>query len=197
MPTHVKPLYIVSYYTPTYRLHAERLEASCHRFDLETEIVSIPSLGSWEANCCFKPTFLKHMLEKRKRPIMWVDSDGEFVKSPGFTCEKDYSAFIHEDLAEDHPSKLMSSTLIFNPTPATFALLDAWIEECATHKLKLWDQAALRNVRHLAENDPLPQSYVAFFDRENHDPHIIHHQASRLQKKILQGEVAELKLQSE
>ena len=56
---------IVSYYTAGtgYEVEVQNLIASCRKLDLQADIVPIPSRGSWDKNCCYKPEFLLEKLQ--------------------------------------------------------------------------------------------------------------------------------------
>lgn len=186
---------IVSYYTK--KTHYEREVAglidSCEKFSLEYDIVGIDCRGSWETNCSYKPRFLITMLEKHQRPIIWIDIDAIVAQKPllfeTLTC--DIATTVNFDLPDDHPSKVLSGTIFINNTSPARALLKSWAEKVAGEE---WDQVALRKA--LAETTcaftPLPQEYTAIKGRNTKDPVIVHYQASRHYKKLINKEVLPL-----
>ncbi len=193
---------VVSYYTKgtPYEKEATDLVASCLKFHLDHEILPVPNLGSWSANCCYKPQFLLDQLDKHNRPLIWTDVDSTFVQAPLFfeTCTSDLAIKINHALPNDAKSKILTGTFFINNTLTARNLLRFWKEECEI-ALKdnslLFDQAVLAKV--LFEKIPeihiteLPPSYIHI---EGHPenigaPVIIHTQASRLYQKIIDGEV--------
>lgn len=198
------PLF-VSYYTldTGYEQEIKNLINSCEKLSLETDFVGIDSKGKWDQNCCYKPRFLLEMLEKHKRPIVWVDADAVILKKPLFfdSLECDIALRIYEDLPLEHPSKLITGTLFLNDTPAIKTLLELWETKCsqmlAENNKEVWDQIALKYV--LLESGagvnitPLPDPYCAIYDKKKtlkNDAVILHYQASRLFKKVVNKEVA-------
>ena len=111
---------IVSYYTKDtlYQLEVQNLIASCEKWQLDHHVEPIPSFGSWERNCAYKPFFLMEKLQQFSRPIFWVDADAVFVQEPKALeiFDLDFVARINSDLADTHPSKVMSGSLYINAT---------------------------------------------------------------------------------
>jgi hypothetical protein len=190
---------VISFYTKNtpYQLDAHHLIASCEKFGIEHYIEGIDSYGSWELNCAFKPFFIAEKLRQFERPVMWVDVDAVFVKKPKTlkVFEKDCAAYHQTDLADDHPSKVRSSTVFINHTEGGALILKAWAEECQRLLVdpqrteEFWDQMALRNV--FLSHDPkklgcLPVSYIKILghpvDAKCAHPIILHLQASRRAK---------------
>ena len=64
---------IVSYYTQNtvYQLEVQNLIASCEKWGLEHHIEPIPSFGSWERNCCYKPFFLMEKMQQFRQSYIW------------------------------------------------------------------------------------------------------------------------------
>jgi hypothetical protein len=195
---------VISFYTTEtlYQLEVQNLIASCQAFDLETSIEGMPSFGSWELNCAYKPFFIFQKLKSLQRPLLWVDADGVFVQKPSwlscFSC--DLATRIEAELPSDHASKVISSTIYVNYTDKSAHLLRLWADECQRQLLnsgrteEFWDQVALRNVLLANESKAkiasLPLTYVKIFDHP-HDQHqapepvIMHYQASRRLKKTI------------
>jgi len=185
---------IVSYYTlgTGYEKEAQNLIRSCKKLGLQTDIVGILSKGKWEENCAFKPKFLLKMLQKHKRPLVWVDADAVILKPPklfeSLSC--DIAIYINDSLPIEDPSSLLSGTIYLNYTKEAEALLKAWDEECQKDK-DMWDQAALKIA--LLQNGAnlsfftLPESYCSIYDKKN--AIIFQSQASRLLKKVINKEI--------
>ncbi|NGX51344.1 MAG: hypothetical protein K1060chlam2_01210 [Chlamydiae bacterium] len=191
---------IVSYYTKetAYEEHVKRLIASCEELGLHTSFDAIPNLGTWERNCCYKPKYILQKLTKLKRPLLWVDADAEIAEKPILFEDfpPDIALRIVEELPDDHPSKMISGTVYLNHTPAAFEILKLWDAECERllrTEENVWDQVALRNVllKSQAEIYPLPKAYYMVYDKreEGEEAFIIHYQASRTEKKVINQEV--------
>jgi hypothetical protein len=188
---------IISFYTQNtpYEAEAENLAISCQRWNLDHYIKAIPSFGSWELNCAFKPFFILGELMERKEPLLWVDCDGVFEKAPQWieSFEADLSVRCHEDLPKDHPSRIISSTVYVNHTPEAEQLLRSWAVHAKQMLLdeereeEFWDQMALcRAIQNHTDINvsPLPLAYAKIFDHPQDlirepNPVIVHYQASR------------------
>jgi len=168
---------------------------------VEYEIVGVPSQGSWELNCAYKPFFLMEMLKRLQKPLLWVDADAVFVRTPRWVgiFEADIAVRINASLSDDHDSKVASGTIFVNHTEGARKVLGAWQRETSRllcdpeRKVEFWDQISLRNVL-LKEKEakiaPLPLEYIKIFDhpldaQEIPDPVIVHYQASRRLKKLV------------
>ncbi|MCB1109591.1 MAG: hypothetical protein KDK64_01300 [Chlamydiia bacterium] len=194
---------VVCFFTPNtgYEKEVEGLIASCKKFDIPYSIDPIPHFGTWEKNCCFKPKYILKKLIDLNRPILWLDADAIIYQKPTLfeTLDADIALRIVEDLPNDHPSKMISGTLFFNPTPAAFQILQDWDQETETlfkQDPHLWDQVSLRNVllRSPAAIHPLDKRYYQVYNKIADEQTlkealIIHFQASRTLKKTLNHEV--------
>ncbi|MCB1081187.1 MAG: hypothetical protein KDK69_05130 [Chlamydiia bacterium] len=191
---------IISYYTQdtAYEIQAKRLIASCEKFKLPYSIDPIPNLGTWERNCCYKPKYILQKLTDLNKPVLWIDADAEFVQKP--TLFEDFSPDIAlrivETVPDTHPSKMISGTIYLNPTAAAFEILKAWDIECdylLQTEPHVWDQIALRNVLLTSQANiyGLPKSYYMVYDKreEGEEAFILHYQASRTEKKVINQEV--------
>src|SRR5690348_12544495 len=92
---------VVSFYTKDtyYQWEVQNLIASCEKFKVEHYVEGIPSFGSWELNCAYKPFFIHQMLQKFKRPLFWLDADAVFVRKPeglALFQEVDFSVRINQ-----------------------------------------------------------------------------------------------------
>ncbi len=188
----IKRPVIVSYYTRNtgYEKEVNRLELSIRRFGLECDIQCIDSLGSWIANVQYKPTFIAQMLEKHKRPVLYLDADAAIIEYPELL--DDYGEGV--DLALHYRSRpgrpeLLSGTIWVNHTPAGIDIIKRWINENQAYPA-MWDQRTLDAVLKRGEwkgvVDHLPAAYCCIYDtmaREVPDPVIEHYQASRRLKR--------------
>ena len=111
---------IVSYYTQNtvYQLEVQNLIASCEKWGLEHHIEPIPSFGSWERNCCYKPFFLMEKMQQFKRPLFWVDADAVFERAPQWQgiFTKDLALRLDRNLEDSHPSKVITGSVYINAT---------------------------------------------------------------------------------
>ena len=197
---------VISFYTmqTPYEEEVKNLVASCDKFGLEHKIEGVPSFGTWELNCAYKPFFIYKMVNELKRPVLWVDADGVFKKAPSLidAFESDVAVRINPACPEDDPSKVISSTIFINSTQEAALLLRAWMQESSRQILdenrteEFWDQIALRDALklpgHQAKVKSLPTSYAKIFDHPEdffffQEPVIEHYQASRRFKNLING----------
>ena len=200
---------VLSYFTrgTLYEKEAAGLRRSCEKFGLEYCIEGIEPFGKWFEHAAYKAEYLLKKIELLKRPILWVDADAEFVRYPTFfsSLSCDFSLRVFPDLPFHDPSHFLSSTVYFDYNPRVLELLSAWKEECR-HQIALcpedhevWDQMLLKDV-YAKEKEkwkftPLPDGYAAIFDRPediNEETVIIQYQASRLYKRFINNNVANL-----
>lgn len=198
---------VVSYYTEgtPYEKEAQDLKASCEKFNLEYEILPVPNLGSWSANCCHKAEFLLKKLEEHKRPLIWTDADSVFMQTPKLLleCHADVALRINDYVEINDKAKILTGTMFFNNTASSKKLLQLWKKECEkllqNSNTIVFDQVALRKVvlhyPTIVEMKRLPISYVFIVDnpedknRVHSDVVVAHYQASRINQKIIDGEL--------
>lgn len=192
---------VISFYTldTPYEEEVKYLQASCEAFEIEHEIEGVPTAGSWEVNCAFKPIFILKKMEEHKRSLLWVDADAVFVRS------LEYHPIFASDLGvriyscpDDHPSKIVSATVFINYTEPAKRVIQLWAEECLLllkeegRTQEMWDQDALRRVlfrgEHNAQFSSLPVEYSKIIghpedEKECLDPVIVQNQASRRYKR--------------
>lgn len=144
--------------------------------------------GSWEKNCQYKARVLRRDIDRTESPIVWVDADAEFMAYPHLfeTLDCDVGFYYYPRTRE-----FLSGTVFLNNTPQVRAFLDMWIAE--NDKNDRWDQVNMKNVlsqcnwlnvRHL------PVEYCKIFDNVHQqcvNPVIVHNQASRQAKRIVNG----------
>lgn len=195
---------VVSFYTQDtfYQLEVQNLIASCEKFGIAYRIEPIPSFGSWEVNCAYKPFFIHRKLQELEQPVLWVDADGVFKKKPEYLkiFSADFAVRINDDLPLEHPSRVISSTIYANYTPGADALLRRWALHCQQEinridrDVEFWDQIALRDALYSEENAAqfvsLPLPYTKISDHPGdrlavEEPVIEHYQASRRYKKLI------------
>jgi len=165
-----------------YEAEVQKLRESMEKLKLPHQIRVIYSMGTWQKNCLYKPIFIKEMLQKYSKPVLYVDADAVFHKSPELfnTLSADFAVHYFRN------AQLASGTLFFNNSVAAFNLLDAWIERNRNYP-KDRDQDNLQRVlekpgwKNRLRIHYLSAEYCKIFDLapEVKDPVIEHFQASR------------------
>lgn len=173
----------ISYCTKgAYEELSRRLKESLEKLHLSYNIKVIDTLGSWQKNCIYKATFIKEMLQKYGRPVLFVDADAIFHRYPSLIekLEVDFAVHYFKN------RQLASGTLFFNNTVPALNLVEAWISYNNEH-LTEWDQSNLQNVvdtlgwKNKVKMSYLPVEYCKIFDltKDVQSPVIEHFQASR------------------
>jgi hypothetical protein len=190
---------VIGYYTEGsgYAQEAAKLKISADRFGLESYILPVPDLGSWQKNVQFKAEFILQMLDDPRtagRPVVYVDADAEFKAYPEL-FDRTQSSFACGFL--DHQKfgrlrrpwrELIGSTLYFANNGVARGLLIGWITENKHHP-EIWDQRNLRNVLDrlgvYVNREELPETYFKIFDtmRAVENPVIEQYQKSRIYRR--------------
>ena len=130
----MKPV-ITSFYTEGtgYKQEADRLRKSLEALDdVEWFIDSVPNLGSWEKNASYKANFMRDMLDKFQRPVVWVDADAVVHSYPALFDEIEADIAAHyltwNEFGRVMEGGLRSGTLYLEPTEATNKLIKQWLE---------------------------------------------------------------------
>lgn len=157
-----------------------KLRESIEKLNLEHEIKVVDNLGSWQKNCLYKAVFIKEMLTKYSKPVLFVDADAIFHRYPDLieTLDVDFAVHYFKN------RQLASGTLYFSP--AALGLVEAWIDYNNAHPNE-WDQSNLQNVvdtlgwKNKVRMSLLPAEYCKIFDltKDVQNPVIEHFQASR------------------
>ena len=147
----VSPL-VISFYTidTPYQKEVERLRASCERFGIEHHIAGLPSRGRWEHNCAMKGLFIRDRLEEFRRPVLWIDADGEIVAPLEYFDDTPFDLACYVQWSEDRqPPRMdsrempfMSGTLYFNFTTGGRRAAEVWANYCQANP-DVWDQVPL------------------------------------------------------
>lgn len=184
---------IVSYFTPDYAEHAERLRTSCQRFGYRHWIQMVPGTGSWLSNCNMKADFIREALLASDEPVLWLDADAEIMRRIEAALDheeklQDYDFAVFRDVKrEGSRHYFRSGTLWFNKTYAAMGLVSTWNTRCIARP-GVWDQESLyitwkEEQEHL-KTHWLPETYCKIHDRGDvADPHVVHWQASRQLKR--------------
>ena len=181
----IKPItrpIVISYYTKNtgYEKEIAGLINGLRRFNLEYDIEAIDNLGGWQKNTHYKARFIKAMLKKHRRPILFLDSDAIIHRYP----------FLFNDLDADmachfkQGSELLTGTIYFANSKKAMKLIDLWIG-INNRRPRIWEQRNIQDV--IGEWDgkieKLPPAYCKIFDTMNVEkPVIEHYQASRMHR---------------
>lgn len=185
-----KPVYVAFYTRDTpYEAEADKLRENLEQFDLDYEMTSCTSTGSWECNTQLKAgIILEALYEHKRRPVVYLDVDARIEQYPvlfdNILCDISFHYF--------RGVELLSGTLFFgNHTPIGAELVKQWRDENDSHPGQ-WDQRTLQKVVE-ARDDldilPLPETYVYInhLSVTNEKPVIRHTQASRQHKRVING----------
>lgn len=189
---------VVSYFTEgtNYEKEAAALRASCENVGLEYRIEGVASFGKWHQHTCYKPIYILQKMHELKRPVVWVDADAEVVKKPSFAFDCDIGVRIYDFHPSDHPSHFLAGTVYIAYNERTLRFVKAWADACQKiieGSTFLTDQQVFGSLAYKEEIRllGLPAGYCAIFDeRVEQEIYIVHYQASRLYKKIVDGDVA-------
>lgn len=165
---------VVAYHTDDelYTSEAKRMCASAQRLGMNVKITVVPSQGDWVKNTSFKAEFLQRERETVRGPMLYVDVDAVFHRSPlAYFQQLDCDVAAYYDVGEGH---LISATLFFQDTLGAKQLLMEWNRQCKEHP-EVWDQQVLQNVLEAdaVRLDPhyhvhrLPVGFCWIFDRKD------------------------------
>ena len=178
---------ITSYYTldtPYQQVAHDYLMPSVHKFNLESDIRGISSLGSWQANTSYKSQFILWMLEHHKKNVVFLDADAIINSYPQLFHEipEEYNIAAHtldrnlwynrEYLNTRY--ELLTGTAFFRYSGKTLEIVKKWVDECKRTP-QIWEQKILENI---IKNDdvnifPLPISYCYIFSLPDNSPPIV------------------------
>lgn len=170
-----------------YRDEAERLRASLERCGVRYRIDEVPSRGSWDANVCITPEYIRDVMRGCSGPVLYLDADAVMHSVPVFP--DGYDVQVHYLAGRE----LLDGTLWLANNAASRSLVDQWCEETT---IGVWEQKTLQDILErrgdIAVNRLGPE-YCCIFDttRALHpgvDPVIEHLQASRrLKNEVSDG----------
>lgn len=176
---------IISFYTNDwlYPQHANRLRAECTKLGLEYIIEERPSRGGYIQNSCIKPEFIRDCL-RLGRPVLWIDVDGSICQRPDFFLDGYYD-FQAKRMGPHRKRIWHVGTMYFNPTPATMAFVDAWIDRTGD----MTDESSLDQTLKAKDwglrTREVPPEYFMFCDRHDRPPKgaVIAHRLSKSESK--------------
>ena len=177
---------------------------SLEKFNLPYDIDYIKSMGTWNNNILYKPTFLKKMLLKHKQSIVSLDADAQIMKYPSLFSElDDYDIALHyldnglqwRGIPSPNCQKeALGGTLWINYNNKVMNFINKWIDIQKIEKgypQKLMQKILEKNEFNL-KIYKLPYSYVTIIKQddtlpihmiEKKDIVILHNQVSRRLKR--------------
>ena len=193
---------ITSYYTlgtPYQGVAHDYLMPSVRDKHILTDFRGMMSLGNWNKNTLYKPTFIKKMmLHYPNINIVFLDVDAEVMIYPTLFDQipEEYNIAAHM-LDRDSwyqrdnggVKELLSGTLFIRNCKESLDIVDKWIALCASEVL-MWEQKLLQELLESMNVKiyelPIEYCYIKTLPNGD-DPHvkcdnpvIVHHQCSRL-----------------
>lgn len=123
---------LISFYTNDweYPAHAERMRRRCEQLGVECRIEERPNAGGWLQNTLVKPHFIREVLQREKRSVLWVDVDNNLHRKPvvEWDASKGVAASKRKDgtLIRGEVRTWHVGALWFDYTPRSLAFLDTW-----------------------------------------------------------------------
>lgn len=164
---------IVSFYTPEYKPYAEKMEQSAIKFGFDTDIIAVDKKGDWLKTVYSRANFVKSMLLKHKRSIVWIDSDAQILQYPDLfdNLEVDFAAHFLDTktlYGGGYPKDvdLLGGTMFFNYNEKTLKLVDDWISNNETMPKQQLSQWVLHETIKKFDGKilNLPPTYCQIFD---------------------------------
>jgi len=133
--------YIVSFYTPDYKSHANRLRNELNALKLDHNIVEFAPIGAWIDNTRLKGKLVYEALMREKRDVLWIDVDSSVHKAPKLfdSLTEDFAAWHKINL--ERPWSV--GHLWFNYTPKGIELCESWAKWCEQAPQGVSDEWAL------------------------------------------------------
>jgi hypothetical protein len=192
-PTVKEELIVAGWFTPDYRPWAAKLVASCEAVGVPHDVVEVHKLaGSWERNTCRKPAQILAALDRHPgRTIVFVDADavvlGDLAPLARIRGDIGIRMTAKHKAGRGVRVKVLSGTIVVQPTPAARAFIEAWKRQCEAAAVGDNDQMAfgmaLGAVTGIAI-EPLAVRYCAVAGDRLLEPVILHDSASRNTAKI-------------
>lgn len=123
----------ISYFSPRYSSHASKLRESCHRWNVDAEIVPLKKeFRSWWDGVAYKPKFIGQMLETYSGSydaLLWVDADAYFVRPvPWGDLVGDVAAAKFQ-WTPGHRVEILTGTMLFSINNRVKVLAAEWERE--------------------------------------------------------------------
>lgn len=191
------PLFISHYTINTpYETVVRKLRKSLERFGLDYEIEGIKSFGNWRANsnhCAWQVQ--KMMVKYPNRSILRLDADAVVQRMPVLFVESgfdpDIAAVVWKQSKLRPKGELLGGTLYFANNKKSKAIVDEWVEACASNPRGRNSDHLQKIVEREKERIKfydMPLAYCKIFDSMSAqvpEPVIEHFQASRKFKKTI------------
>jgi hypothetical protein len=174
-------LTVVSFYTDgRYAEYAQQLISSCDRFNIPHHVLKLEDQGRWVLNCAMKGPFMHRMMQRLKRPLLWVDADGTIEQHPvllfnpveDFAVRAEPGQRTHRPVGREvrslpanwpaalPPMWFNTGTIYFAATEKALDILQVWDQLCTARPTD-WDQWSLQQA--WCDTQPntlwLPQGY--------------------------------------
>jgi hypothetical protein len=129
---------IISFYADLnntyYSDKAKILIEKCKNFNINYDITELKSKGSYMLNCLLKPEFIKTMMNKHNKSLIWIDCDTD-LRTPF-----DHFDDIEEDIGfATHTGDIQgikASPIYFKNGKNFNLIIDNWINDCKEGLLK-------------------------------------------------------------
>ena len=124
---------VISYFSPEYKDHAQKLKESCSRWSLDAEVIPVKKFKSWKRGVMAKPRFILDALETYSANyggILWLDADAYVVRPVPFQeLEGADVAATKFRWSEGHKLEVLTGTLFFAITQKVKLFCEAWVLE--------------------------------------------------------------------
>ena len=111
-----------------YSDHAKRLHENCETLNIPIDIIKLESRGEYRLNCLDKPKFILEMMQKKQKPVVWMDVDSIIHEElTVFDTVESYDigfAFVHNNIK--------ASPIYLNYNPLVLEFIQDWINDCDT-----------------------------------------------------------------
>lgn len=122
---------IISFFTQDWKYpeYAEKLKKKCDALGLRHHIIEVPNQGDYLKNCCYKPTFIYESLNRLKTDVLWIDVDGDILKTPNLLRGKRFNKadFAAKKMNANRSRTWHVGTMWFNYTDPMLHFLQKWI----------------------------------------------------------------------
>ncbi len=179
---------VVGYYTlgTFYEDMSRVFISSLKKYEVSYYVEGIKSLGNWNKNTNYKPTFVKNMMKKfPKHNIVYIDCDAVLLSYPKLFegIDDNIAVYVFDKSLHKKDgckgTEILSGTIFLQNTEEVYKIVEQWESMCQKRQ-KQYDQKSLEMV--IGSNFfKLPPEYCVIFDLMCHikNPIIVHYQASR------------------
>jgi hypothetical protein len=120
-------MFVVSFATADYIDEIVPLVKDLDALKIPQEIRIIPKMESWNKATFYKAGYVRSMLLKHQRPVVWIDADMEIRQFPEIFDQMEQRPSCTPDIAYAmFQDKLNSTCVFFNDTPEAHAILNRW-----------------------------------------------------------------------